>query len=70
MSNIKVCVKIHPLSQRDTKSKKEEQWRVTESNSLQCMDPVHSCKFTFGKERIDWRARAFIVSNVNKTLSS
>ncbi|XP_037032465.1 kinesin-related protein 13-like isoform X1 [Bradysia coprophila] len=47
MSNIKVCVKIRPLSERDVKLKKEEQWKVADNNSLQCMNIAHPCKFTF-----------------------
>ncbi|XP_037032466.1 kinesin-like protein KIN-7I isoform X2 [Bradysia coprophila] len=47
MSNIKVCVKIRPLSERDVKLKKEEQWKVADNKSLQCVNVLHPCEFTF-----------------------
>lgn len=34
MSNIKVGIKVRPLSKSDIKSKKEEQWIATDDNTL------------------------------------
>lgn len=49
MSYIKVGIKIRALSERESKSKKEQQWIEIDSKSLKCIDFLHPCSFTFGE---------------------
>ncbi|XP_037032467.1 kinesin-related protein 4-like isoform X3 [Bradysia coprophila] len=68
MSNIKVCVKIRPLSERDVKLKKEEQWKVADNKSLQCVNVLHPCEFTFdhifGTKSLNYEVYLLIVRPV------
>lgn len=48
MSNIKVCVKLRPLSQQDKKIEKAEEWKVIDNKSLECLNILHPCDFKFG----------------------
>lgn len=49
MSIIKVGIKIRSPSEREIKVKKEEKWVTTDKNSLQCVDFLNPCHFTFGR---------------------